>query len=49
MEARETFDALVDRLAGEALLRLVRGENWRRIMFSVCDQAVRWHAEKPTA
>jgi len=31
-----TFNEMVDKLAGEALLRLVKGENWHSIMHWVC-------------
>lgn len=36
-----TFDALVDRLAGSSLQLLIRGENWRTIIYGVCEAALR--------
>lgn len=38
----ETFEQLVDRVAGHALQRLIRGENWRSIIFGVADQVAMW-------
>lgn len=41
----KTFDELVDEVAGKALLRLVRGESWRSIVFQACDAVLRWRDE----
>ena len=38
------FNEMVDVLAGDALLRLVKGDNWRTIIWFVCQQAVQWRA-----
>lgn len=47
MELKDmTFDQFVDYVAGQALMKLIRGENWRTIIFGVCDMTVRWRAEK---
>lgn len=46
---RETFDELVDRVAGEALTRLVRGDNWRSVIYMVCDQVLIWNEKRRAA
>lgn len=36
------FNEVVDTLAGEALLRLVRGEYWRTIVWHICNTMSLW-------
>lgn len=41
------FNEMVDALAGDALLQLVRGEKWRGIFFTVVSGALQWKAAQP--
>lgn len=44
----QPFDALVDEIAGLALLQLVRGESWRRVIYFVAARVAHWAAtDKP--
>lgn len=36
------FNEIVDTLAGDALLKLIRGEQWRGIIWYVCQAMVQW-------
>jgi hypothetical protein len=36
------FNTMVDLLAGDALLRLVKGDQWRSIIFSICCTMAQW-------
>jgi hypothetical protein len=44
-----TFDDLVSESAGRALLRLIKGDNWRSIIWGVCEEAVSWRVQKTDA
>ena len=37
-----TFNEAIDALAGDALLQLIRGEQWRTIIYSVCSSMTIW-------
>ncbi len=45
--SEETFEQMVDRVAGHALMRLIKGDGpWRSIVFGICDQVMIWHEKK---
>jgi hypothetical protein len=42
MIVRETFEAMVDRVAGSALQKLLAGTQFRSIIWMVCEQTAMW-------
>lgn len=40
----EPFDEMVGKVAGKALMRLIRGECWEHIIYFVAEQAILWRA-----
>ncbi len=40
------FNEMVDRVAGDALLSLVNGHNWRTIIFTVATSVLLWKEDK---
>lgn len=38
------FNEVVDALAGDAILALIRGSNWRTIIWTVCQSMSIWSA-----
>ncbi len=44
---KEAFDDMVTRVAGYALMRLIKGDGpWRSIVYSICDQTAMWAAKR---
>jgi hypothetical protein len=42
MAGRETFEQMVDRVAGSALQKLLVGTQFRSIVWMVCEQTAMW-------
>lgn len=42
MDNRETFEEMVDRVAGHALQKLLVGTTFRSIIWMVCEQTIMW-------
>lgn len=42
-----SFNEVVDFAAGEALKKLVRGQEWRSIIFGVCEVVALWRFHQP--